>query len=170
MTHTQPDFSSIFHQTFAALNGPVRYCIRQDGNLLHDLAFLSSLTHDARILSRDVLPEKGAITIALNRDCWERGYTKHERSLELHVADSALHLTGVQKVRWRYTNQVTGQPWLDYLWIDRRFRRKSQFEFYLIGEHWRCTITLAGDDWTIRLIDAEMPYLWSFRNEKSPDE
>jgi len=161
MTDGQPDFSAIFFETFNRAAHPVRYAIRNSPNLLHDLAFVSSLVHDARLLTPDVQPEDGCVTIALNRDCWELGYTQRGQSHELHIADCQLRLTGVQSIQWDFEQTPLGEPWLDFLWIDLGFRRDPHFGFYLVGDELKCTIMLAQDDWTIHLMDTEMPYLFS---------
>lgn len=168
MTDHQPNFDALFYETFGANSHPVSYAIRRGPNCGHDLIFVSSLTHDARILNPDAQPNDGRLEIRLNRDCWELGFTSRERCSELHIADSQLSFTAVNSVQWHFDNPLTHEPWLDYLWIDRERSNgpDAQFTFYLVGSNWKCTVSMVKDDWTIQLNDAELPYLWSDRNPR----
>lgn len=167
MSEPQPNFSRIFFDTFGVSSHPVRYGIRNDPNLLHDLAFLSSLTHDARVLSTEAQIINGTVSIALNRDCWELGYTDHENSKELHIADSVLKFTGAREIDWQFKKPPVDEPWVHYLWIDPGYRVEPEFDFFLIGsDGWKCTIRLAQDNWAIEIEDQEMPCLWSAQNSR----
>lgn len=168
MAKYQPDFNAIFTD---ALGGPpeaIRYELRDGPCLPHDLAFLSSLLHDARVLNPGDGPNDGVLAIETNRDCWELGYTKHERSLELHIADSVLTCAGVASVSWRLGETPAEQPWINYLWIDRSYREHDaeQFQLLLAGEDWECDAMLKRDEWSVELRDREIPYLWSERHPK----
>jgi hypothetical protein len=119
MTDHQPNFNALFYETIGPASHPIRYAIRQGPNCVHDLIFVSSLTHDARILNPDAKPHDGKFEIRLNRDCWELGDTDIGGHKELHIADSQLCFTAVKSVHWHFDKQLTHDPWLDYLWIDR---------------------------------------------------
>jgi hypothetical protein len=161
----QPDFGQLFRETFAADKHPVRYSVRSDGNLLHDLAFMSSLVHDARLINWNAQAHDGNLTLELNRDCWELGYHRKEKSSELYLADSILKLTGVQAVEWNCEGHPKEEPWIEYLWIDPGFRHNERFNFYLVGDHWKCTINLLESQTSIELHDTNSPYLWSERTQ-----
>ena len=166
MIDVQPDFSKIFSETFASGAHPIQYSIRDGPNFLHDLAFVSSLVHDARVQHVPTVVQNGIVEIPLNRDCWELPYTDHGNSLELHVADSILRLSGVTTIAWQFDQEAADNPWIYYLWADPAYRdsRKKHFAFYLVGEDWKSTITLTHDDWKIELRDLVPPYLWSSKN------
>jgi len=168
MTTAQPNFTKLFYETFASGCHPIKYSIRNYANCLHDLAFMSSLVHDARVRDMPAVAENGTIQIPLNRDCWELGYTEHGNSSELHVADALLCFEGVKSINWQIAKKPEGETWIDFLWLDPawRDRRRKHFAFYIVGEDWKCTITLSQDQWKIVLCDQEEPYLWSARNPR----
>jgi hypothetical protein len=67
----QPDFQALFFKTFHGSDRRVDFRVRCDSNLHHDIQFLSSLLHDARILSVSRQDDSGRMDIVLDRDRWE---------------------------------------------------------------------------------------------------
>ncbi len=64
----QPDFGQFFH---LAAWRPLDYETRPGPNLLHELAYLSSYSHDARFRPDRMRYERKRLVIELERDCWE---------------------------------------------------------------------------------------------------
>ena len=161
----QPDFSNTFFQTFGGAPTPVSYEIREIG-FLHDIAFLTALTHDARLLNPNAEPENGGLTLRLNRDCWEYGFTRIQQSQELHIADTLIQLGGVVSCAWEIGELKTDEPWIDYTWICREFRDHDSktFKFLTVGENWRLDVVMDREEWSIKLDDQETPHLWSAKN------
>ncbi len=167
MAKSQIDFSALYFDSLGGPPEPIRYELRDGSCLLHDIAFLNSLIHDARALNPNANATDGKFALQINRDCWELGYTKHGIGLELHIADSTLDFTGVDSVLWRF-DQPDPEPWVDYLWVDRLYRthRSKTFHLILANETWECAICLNRDEWSATMQDREMPYLWSSRNPR----
>jgi len=163
MEKLQPDFTKLFFDALGGDPAPIRYPLRQGPCLLHDVAFLSSLLHDARVYNPRADAGDGKLDVRFNRDCWELGFVEKANSSELHIADCVLRFRGVQSVEWITSTQVD-EPWLSHVWVTDGYRNDSQFTFYLKGEDWQCDIDLDADDWSIILEDTESPYLWSARD------
>ena len=160
MNKTPPDFTKIF---FDSLGGPpaaITYPVRRAGNTLHDVIFLSSLLHDARVLNPKIQPSNGRMEIRFNRDCWELGMRQTQASAVLHVVDSVLTFKGVIAASWKGEALSKAEPWLDHCWIDHQFRDHDavEFTFSLFGEGWQCDIRLTRDDWGIEMRDEGMPH------------
>jgi len=166
MARQQPDFRKLFSDTFPPDGQPTTYSIRRDSNLPHDIAFVSSLVQDARILQRQTAIDDGRIVVPLNRDCWEIPYTHHDQAVELHIANSQLAFTGVESIEWRFKREPDSDPWLSFLWVAKGYRdsHRKRFGFFLVGEDWKCKLALTQDEWSVTLQDQEVPYLWSSRN------
>lgn len=160
MNKTPPDFTKIF---FDSLGGPpaaITYPVRRAGNTLHDVVFLSSLLHDARVLTPNAQPSNGRLDVRFSRDCWELGMRQTQSSAVLHVVDSVVTFTGVIAAEWKGGALSKAEPWLDHCWIDRQYRDHEavEFTFSLIGDGWRCDIRLAMDDWSIEMRDQGVPH------------
>jgi len=83
-------FEAFGHET-------VTHDLRFDGpNLLHDVAFLSSLTHDARVLG---IPARSAdeLSFALDRDRWE-WFRRDDRLVSI---SSTLTFCGLLDLEWK---------------------------------------------------------------------
>jgi hypothetical protein len=165
----QPDFNAVWSNYFGSTPKPVRYELREAPDCRHDLAFLSSLIHDARVENAGRKPVDGCVTLELNRDCWELGYTKRPNCLELHITSSRLKLTGVTRSKWRLPARRRNEddPWISSIVFHHSYfdMHKKAFKFLLLGEEWRASFTMMKDNWSVVLEDLETPYLWSDRNQ-----
>jgi len=65
----QPDFQALFFDWGENVARPLQYAVRHDSNLRHDIAFLSSLLHDAELLK--VTHQGKKVVCELQRDTWE---------------------------------------------------------------------------------------------------
>jgi hypothetical protein len=74
MGKPQLDFAALFNESLGGSPEPIRYKLRDGPCLLHDIAFLNSLIHDARVLNPSADNKSGKISVQLNRDCWELGW------------------------------------------------------------------------------------------------
>lgn len=163
-----PDFTKLFFDTLGGVAAPIRYPLRDGPCLLHDVAFLSSLLHDARVLNPRADAVDGVLVVRFNRDCWELGQIQTEGSSELYVANSTLTCRGVRSVTWRFLDSVK-EPSLNYVWMDDAYRTEKLFNFSLKGDEWHCRILLSEGEWSVVLEDEETPYLWSVRHAEWPD-
>ena len=95
----QPDFGTWFRAT-----EPQRICyeIRNDANRLHDLVYLSSYLHDARLCPSSVKLTRGCLRIRLERDCWEL----FEFYQELVSVPSILEISPVVELEWRFQQAI----------------------------------------------------------------
>lgn len=159
MKKSPPDFTKLFFDSLGGVPAPIRYPLRPGPCLLHDLTFLSSLLHDARVLNPYSNAVDGAFKMRFNRDCWELGFKNNE----LHIANLTLTCHGFRSVSWDIPEAVK-EPWLDYLWLDEACHTEKPFRFFLRGERWHCNVLLQKG-WSVLFEDEEKPYLWSTHNE-----
>jgi hypothetical protein len=161
----QPDFTALFLASLGGSAKAIVYELRDGPQTIHDAVFLSSLIHDAR-LRRTGIEESGHLTIPMNRDCWELGFTEAADRAELHVVDCELRISGTVRAYWHSGPPEEGDPWVDYLWIGEAYRddRAEDFELALVGRGWRFVVVLAKSEWSVALHDLEVPYLWSERH------
>ncbi len=101
MNKTPPDFTRIFFESLGGAPAAIMYPLRHAGNTVHDVVFLSSLLHDARVLNPKAQPSNGRLDVRFNRDCWELGMRQTLASAVLHVVDSVLSFAGVIAVDWK---------------------------------------------------------------------
>lgn len=159
----QPDFQKLFFDHF---NGPpkkVTYEVRQDSNRYHDLVFLSSLIHDARLKRSDVVQQKKQVSISINRDCWELGIVKRKGIGELYIANSKLIISPTKSIQWHFQRKFKfdeEELWIGDIWLNRS--SGDDFRCLIIEGHgWDCEIKLKDEDIRIVLEDVEVPYLYS---------
>ena len=165
---TQPDFQSLF---FTALGGKPKkqkYRLRFDSNLLHDLQFLSSLVHDARLTTARVSLRGKRLVVPLHRDCWEYGLQRPDGGTELRVADSALRLNPVEGVEWELPHHLVNKDselWLDSLYFATDYWQGNAPTWSLVlgGHDWLARVHFAADDPTVELTDRTVPQYWSER-------
>ena len=163
----QPDFTLIFKETFGTKPRPVVYEIRPYASFLHDLAFVSGLIHDARIIPSKLIKTDSCITMPINRDCWELGYTEHAKSVELHMVNSEIRFDGVVSNDFHNIDSKSNEEyWIDFIWASEEFRFHSSdsFELTIGGNEWKIGIKLSKEDFKILLNDIETPYLYSEKN------
>lgn len=161
----QPDFSALFRRTTIA---PLRFRVRDKGNFVHDVHFLSGYLHDARFTPDKVIKRGRKLSIELQRDCWEFGFTEHVRSVELHVAKSRFSITPVSKIRWEVADvkRLKQELWIESVYIGAAHWETSEAsELVISAPHagWKLCISIAVHFGDIRLDDLETPYLYSTR-------
>ena len=158
----QPDFRQQFYDYFGSKPKKVTYSIRSDSNRYHDIVFLNSLIHDARF-KRNIITVRGKkLTIPINRDCWELGFIKHEKSSELHIADGNLCISPVIDFEWRIGNDVCFNDDFE-LWIHDLTIERLSYETLIIiieGDGWSFRIKASDDDFKMRLQDTETPHIY----------
>ena len=164
----QPNFQKLFFDHF---NGPpkkVTYEVRQDSNRYHDLVFLSSLIHDARLKLSDVVRQKKQVSISINRDCWELGIVKRNGIGELYMANGKLTFSPAKSIQWHFQRKSKldeEELWIGGIWLNRPSRNDLR-SLIIEGHGWDCEIILKDEDIRIVLEDIEVPYLYS-QKEKS---
>jgi hypothetical protein len=160
----QPDFTKIFFDFFGGKPRKVRYELRLPPQFLHDLAFLSSLIHDASFLEKDVILRGQKLTIPISRDCWEIPMTSEN---ELHVAKARLTFVSVRDLKWVFENIERANPdqelLIDGLCINESYRSHAndRFDFIISGHGWQLLFTLEEFNFIVKLQDIEVPYLFS---------
>ena len=128
----QPDFNALFFGLSRGRPTKLEYRTRPGPDYLHDVLFVSSLCHDARVLDVALNPSANgsvALTLQLSRDCWERGmcYVKGEGTvLHLQTAKSTLHISGVRDsdVLRKDIANLCGES-IRYLWVGSGFRTRN---------------------------------------------
>jgi hypothetical protein len=165
MALKQPDFTRLFFSTFGGKPSKVQYALRQGACLYHDLAFLASLTHDARFRRKDVRLRAKRLSLPIERDCWELGFTDNG----LHIAASHMTVFGVSNMQWSFEEGTYFSPDTE-LWINSLYIADSppadHLRFVISGLKWRCHLTVFQEDFVVRLEDQEMPHLSSLRSVK----
>jgi hypothetical protein len=162
----QPDFTALFFSSLGGAPKMLAYELRDGPQMIHDAVFLSSLLHDARIQHPRIQACGGRLTIPMDRDCWELGYTERQNCQELHVANCEMRMSGVVGSHWEPGPPEADEPGLDYLWVAETYRdqRTEHFELALVGQDWRYVVAFAKSDWSVTLRDLEVPFLWSDRH------
>ena len=157
----QPDFSGVFWEYFENRPKRVHYEIRPYANMIHDLAFVNSLIHDAR-LDRKKMRQRGQrIAIPLDRDCWE--LCRDDLS-NLKTAESRLSIGGVTDISWHFEG-IDQRENIDELWIDvicfgKEYRSSvvDHFDLFIMGcESWHLRIKVSQDDFRLRVTDTSEP-------------
>jgi hypothetical protein len=185
-----PDFQKVFSDYFGRVPRKITYEVRRDSNCYHDMAFISSLIHDARFRLSDVNLRGKRLTIDMNRDCWELGMLDKKGSSELHIADSRLTITSVVDLEWNYQYLPDFDESTE-LWIINIFyspdelpsvarsvaesvrlqnpKIKDDFVFSfpdrITLNGWFWSLQIALFDAKIKLSDKEVPYLFSERKK-----
>ena len=161
----QPDFTALFRKDTVA---PLHFRVRDGAAAVHDVQFLSSYLHDARFTTGGVTQRGKKIAIALERDCWELGYTEHAHSTELHTARSRLTIAPVSSLRW-HTSDVLARDrelWIESIYLGAaHWETPDASELVLSAPHggWKLIISITDHLGDIRLDDLETPYLHSTR-------
>lgn len=161
----QPDFSALFRKAEVA---PLSFSVRPGANAVHDVHFLSSYLHDARSSTPTLTRQGETLTILLNRDCWEFGYTATALGSELHIANSRLTISPVLEIRWKSKTEIPAdrELWIESIYLGpAHWEADEASELVITAPHggWRIAISLAEDFGEIRLEDQEVPYLYSRR-------
>jgi hypothetical protein len=159
MAKSPPDFTKLFFKSLGGPPKPISYPLRNGPCLLHDLAFLSSLLHDARLLNPNSKPSRGKLALQLHRDCWELVPIRKAKRLKLHTAHSTLTCQGVRQLTWHLPPTTPAEPWINHLWIDDAYRTDNDFHLYLKGHTWSCALLLNHEKWSVTLQDQEIPQL-----------
>lgn len=160
----QPDFTRIFFDHFGRKPKKVRYELRVPPYFLHDLAFMSSLIHDARFFRKDIILRGERLTIPINRNCWEIPLAQNN---ELHIAKAKLTFITAQDLTWVFHDidiaDKDQELWIDGLCINESYRTHTsdRFDFTICGHGWKLAFTLEDYINVVRLQDIEVPYLYS---------
>lgn len=166
MKDSQPDFGAAFNRKSPS---KLTWTIRSASNRLHDLIYFESYLHDARLKTAQTTLLRKALSIQVNRDCWELPIKKHKRSQELYIANSLITLTNVSSYSWEFSEEqrLSAQRgedlWISAVFFDEGLRHAEEIEC-LIFSGWRKTWRLKvflNESSTIKLRDLEIPYLWS---------
>lgn len=166
---SQPDFQKLFFEFFGPSPKKVTYKVRPDSNRKHDLIFLDSLIHEARINPGKMKIQKKRLTLTLNRDCWELGLVECKKGFELYVADSQLTIYPISEVKWCFQNNYLVKTGKD-LWIRNLVLERSGIEMpriILEGLNWSFHVQVTREDFTMKLQDVENPYLFSQKGKAS---
>lgn len=171
----QPDFQELFFQTFSERRKPIRYRVRSDSNLPHDIQFINSLVHESRFAIKHVHTSKRTVEIPLIRSCWE---AKEETAKHnLPTIQSVLKFGNVRSIRWILGDTLHASP-LDGNLIDDSESISGETEYEIdkvfIGEStyglgsmrgpieivlagyprgWQLRVTFPIDNWTLELSD-----------------
>jgi len=162
MAKTPPDFNALFFSSLGGKPGAISLSLRDGPNLLHDLAFMNGLLHDAHILNRNAQAKDGVLALRFDRDCWELGQIgTANQSLKMHVVESTLTCNGVLDVEWAGEGMSQAELWMNHLWISRQYLdpRAVTFTLSIVGDNWACDVALDRDRWMVALQDEAVPQL-----------
>jgi hypothetical protein len=164
-----PDFSKIFFEYFGPTPRKVEYEVRSGVLGLHDLIFLSSLIHDARLKRSTVVYKNRRLIIPLERDCWEIPAVQQEGCKELYITNSRLIINAVEKIEWSFSHgfnfAIDNELWLNNIRCD--FHRTytdsndKNISMCIDGIDWKCCLRVNEDKFKIKLQDIEIPFLYS---------
>jgi hypothetical protein len=154
----QPDFHKIWLDYFDHPAGKVRYEIRLGGpNERHDLAFMSSLIHDAEFTPKELARSKSTLVVPLDRAAWELWSGAND----LWGSKAKLTMSNVRRVDWRIgSHQLPREnKGLSIGWVDLAMRGEEEVELLLIGNSsWQLSVTLDAVKGRILLQDQEVPH------------
>ncbi len=166
----QPNFQAIFFDHFGTKPRRQRYELRFDtSNLYHDVIFLSSMIHDARISRNAVHQRKDKVKILMQRDTWENGTLVLENAPKLHYCESQLNISGVQSIEWRFACSIPKEQeelWIVGLDLSRSHESSDYFDLVLDGMDWALWMKLDENRASVMLKDIGLP----LSHEVSPEQ
>ncbi len=157
----QPDFSKIFFDHFGGEPKKVRYELRVEPYLNHDLKFLSSLIHDSIFKLSDIKRLEEELTLILQRDCWE--LRNPEKDRQLLTTSSKLTFKGIKDVEWSIKNieDYKNEEFEIYNFyrIEKSLPLRETVTLVLCGYpyHWELKIILDDENFQVVLQDIETP-------------
>ena len=167
----QPDFGACF---FVEGLRRLRYEVRHDGNMLHDVAFLASYINDAKVSVDAVRVRRAELCIPMQRDCWE---IRRPPDQEMPSVASRLTMSPVQRVEWGIEHAVLsrlmgerGHLWItDLQVVDCPVPLEERpTVFRISGVHfWSLTVWLAPGPWRVALRDLSTPAVPAGPGERS---
>ena len=174
MRGNQPNFGQFFDHVKPE---KLDYQLRFDGNVLHDLAYLSNYIHDARFRPVELKFKSKRLQIPLERDCWELPIRSGASSkfAKLYTTHSTLTIFPVISYAWYINNydltevNFNGKEtlWIDTVYFSESwFENDNIYEFIISGgsKSWQLRLTLVidypmTDDPKIKLRDILVPKL-----------
>ena len=131
----QPDFESIFFDTFSSQHSGVAFRARNDSNFNHDIFFIRSLIRDAKFQLGDISHQKQTLEIKLSRARWElREEIKKHNLIEI---PSLLTFTRVRKFEFTNSNLTSSSPFSGHLFEEGDEISKNtscEIDNFFIGE------------------------------------
>ena len=155
---SQPDFRELFFQYFESRTGRLRYTIRHDSNLRHDVAFLSGLLHDAMIETDSVRLRNHRLVIPLERTKWELRTTNEAGLRSLDECRSKLAITPAhQWTRINESQSLANSENLMLSGVECRglYADDDDLIFSLVGDKWSWEFRLPRYEFDIELIDTD---------------
>lgn len=166
----QPDFQALFFAHLGKQPKRQRYELRfNSSNLHHDVVFLTSLVHDARLSVASVKRRGSKLILDLLRDAWELDTVLHAGVPELLVAPSRLTITGVLTLEWRFEDRVpVNGDELEFqsVEVERAGEEGEKYRVRLAGFFWSLDLMLDGDRASVVLRDQRKPR----RDPEAPPE
>lgn len=162
---TPPDFSAFFRRGVVR---PLRFEARPLANHVHDIHFLSSYLHDARLAPSHVSLRRAKLVVPVHRDCWELPRIDRGGYSELYSARSRLTVEPVASIQWDVGDPSTfaGELWIESIYLGSAFWEEDGASELVISsphQRWKLTIGIAADFGGVRLRDLEPPKLWAER-------
>ena len=162
----QPDFQALFFAHFGRTPRPHRYEVRfGTSNVYHDVIFLDSLVHDARLSRGSVRRQGRTVTIRLKRETWEVGTLVLKGAPALHQVGSSLKIKGVERVVWHFADSRS-RVWKELSLRGAHLQPPSEseaYEFVLDGYRWQLRLRLKEYHAGIVLQDTGAPRRYSVR-------
>ena len=128
-------------------------------NVYHDVIFLDSLVHDARLSRASVRRQGRTVTIRLDRETWEVGTLVLKGAPALHHVRSLLRVRGVERLGWHFANS-RAKTWGELSLRGAYLQPPSDseaYEFVLDGYRWQLRLRLTEYQAGIVLEDMGTP-------------
>lgn len=154
---TQLDFSELFFTFFQRFPKGVRYAVRHNCNLRHDLQFVSSLIHDAKIKLDVTTLGTGNLCLPIVRDRWELFQNNSLSSIK-----SNLFIGEVSRYSFTVESSVDKSTWPKRCVIRAVDcpgifdRDEDVWSFLLIGNGWTLGFELPRFGFRIEVIDGSL--------------
>lgn len=160
----QPDFGNSFH-----LDAPrkIKYMVRFDANLLHDMTYLASYIHDSRFKIESVKHIRKRLIIPLERDCWELYDEK-----EVKITNSKLTFFPVERFSLIVLdtnlengiingNDDEGNIWISRIYLsDDYYDNNEDFNIVINSRGFKLRINMKGPSPLVKLEDLTTPASW----------
>lgn len=160
---TMPDVGSLFRAHFGDASRSLNLVFGSDSNFVHNLEFLSVLTHESLLRASEVRwKEGGPIRFPMLRERTELPLLEAGTSLVRRTVDSLLTIQPVSAVSWVFHRELP-QPLTDleifsiHLGLDFWNGECDAFTLHLVGQMWRCDLTVSSRRPAFRLSDTSNP-------------
>lgn len=160
---TMPDVGSLFRRHFEGASKKLNLLFGSDSDFVHNLEFLSVLTHESRLQTDKVRwKERGPIRFPMVRERTELPLVEAPNGLSRTIINSVLSIEPVSAVSWVFQAARPAQPtdlelFSIHLGLNFWDGDSDSFTLHLVGQLWRCDLTIGSRSPVLKLSDTSSP-------------